>query len=115
MVGNRVPAAALSAAALGSRNGRRQLRAVLAAAAEVGAYSVGFRATRGGLTGFTIYLLGDFAGASQGIKGRGCSNVRRAADVVHGSDGGRCAAYSARARRCGCAGFAGGRPRVRGA
>ena len=60
------PAAARSAAVLGSRNARRQLKSVLAAAAEVGAYSVGFSVARGGLTGFSIYFAGDFAGACKG-------------------------------------------------
>ena len=61
------PAAAPSAAVLGSRNARRQLRSVLTAAAEVGAYSVGFSAVRGGLTGFTVYFAGDFAGAGRSL------------------------------------------------
>ena len=61
----RSPAAAQSAAVLGSRNSRRQLRAVLAAAAEAGAYSVGFCVARGGLTGFSVYFAGDFAGAGK--------------------------------------------------
>ena len=60
-----MPAAASSAAVLGSRNARRQLRSVLAVAAETGAYSVGFCSARGELTGFTVYFAGDFAGASK--------------------------------------------------
>ena len=52
---------------LGSRNARRQLRSILAAASEAGAYSVGFNVARGGLTGFSIYFAGDFAGACKGI------------------------------------------------
>ena len=46
MVGFGVPAAAPSAAVLGSRNARRQLKAVLADAAAAGAYSVGFGVVR---------------------------------------------------------------------
>ena len=61
-----VPAAAQSAAVLGSRSARRQLRAVLADAAAIGAYSVGFATARGVLTGFTVYFSGDFAGAGGG-------------------------------------------------
>ena len=56
------PQAAGSAAVLGSRNARRQVQAVLAHAAEFGAYSVGFQLGRGRLDGFTIYLAGNFAG-----------------------------------------------------
>ena len=55
---------------LGSRNARRQLRSVLTAAAEAGAYSVGFCTVRGGLTGFTVYFAGDFAGAVAGVQAR---------------------------------------------
>ena len=55
-----------SAAALGSRSSRRQVKFVLAAAAEAGAYSVSFSA---GQVSFTVYLAGDFAGAGTGIKG----------------------------------------------
>ena len=62
-------AAAQSAAVLGSRNARRQMKSVLTAATQAGAYSVGFSVARGGLTGFSVYLAGDFAGAGQGIKG----------------------------------------------
>ena len=65
MDASRVPAAARSAAVLGSRNARRQLRSVLTAAAEAGAYSVGFCVARGGLTGFSVYFAGDFAGAGK--------------------------------------------------
>ena len=68
-----MPAAAQSAAVLGSRNARRQLRSVLAAAAEAGAYSVGFTVVRGGLTGFSVYLAGDFAGAHKGSTGTAAS------------------------------------------
>ena len=52
----------MSAAVLGSRNARRQVQAVLAHAAEFGAYSVGFQLGRGCLNGFTIYLAGNYAG-----------------------------------------------------
>ena len=65
MESRRSPAAAQSAAVLGSRNARRQLRSVLTAAAEAGAYSVGFCVARGGLTGFSVYFAGDFAGAGK--------------------------------------------------
>ena len=65
----RVHAAARSAAVLGSRNARRQLKSVLTAASEAGAYSVGFSVARGGLTGFSVYFAGDFAGASRDIMG----------------------------------------------
>ena len=54
---------------LGSRNSRRQLQAVLAAAAEAGAYSVGFCVARGGLSGFSVYFAGDYAGACRGTNG----------------------------------------------
>ena len=67
MVGNRLPAAAPSAAVLGGRNSRRQVRAMLTLAAEAGAYSVGVSIARGGLSGFTVYYLGDLAGAG-GVK-----------------------------------------------
>ena len=82
------PAAAQSAAVLGSRNARRQLKFVLAAAAEAGAYSVGFSVARGGLTGFSIYLAGDFAGACRGSASAAaftCAAPRRsgAQETVH--------------------------------
>ena len=69
MESRRSPAAAQSAAVLGSRNARRQLRSVLTAAAEAGAYSVGFCVARGGLTGFSVYFTGDFAGAGKHTAG----------------------------------------------
>ena len=56
------PQAAWGAAVLGSRNARRQVRAALAHAHEMGAYSVGFTLGRGGLAGFTIYLSGNCTG-----------------------------------------------------
>ena len=56
------PQAAGSAAVLGSRNARRQVRAALEHAREAGAYSVGFSLGRGSLTGFTIYLEGNCTG-----------------------------------------------------
>ena len=60
------PAAAPSGAAvLGSRSARRQVGCVLAAAAEAGAYSVGFTLARGSLTGFTIYYSGDSSGGAE--------------------------------------------------
>ena len=62
MEGGGARTAAVSAAVLGSRNARRQVQAVLAHAAEFGAYSVGFQLGRGRLDGFTIYLAGNFAG-----------------------------------------------------
>ena len=65
MESRRAPAAAPSAAVLGSRNARRQLRFVLSAASEAGAYSVGFNTARGALTGFSVYFAGDFAGAGK--------------------------------------------------
>ena len=65
MESRRAPAAARSAAVLGSRNARRQLRFVLSAASEAGAYSVGFNTARGALTGFSVYFAGDFAGAGK--------------------------------------------------
>ena len=54
------------AAVLGSRSFRRQVNAVVAAATSAHAYSVGFGVARGTLTGFTVYLHGDFAGARAG-------------------------------------------------
>ena len=69
-----MPAAATSAAVLGSRSARRQMKSVLAIASEAGAYSVGFSVVRGGLTGFSVYLAGDFAGACKGIKGAAAFN-----------------------------------------
>ena len=69
------PTAARSAAVLGSRNSRRQLKSVLTVASEAGAYSVGFHVVRGGLTGFSVYFAGDFAGAGKGIQGRGCIHI----------------------------------------
>ena len=84
MDASRVPAAARSAAVLGSRNARRQLKFVLAAALEAGAYSVGVNVARGGLAGFTVYLAGDFAGAGKGISGRAaftCAVPRASATV----------------------------------
>ena len=74
-----MPAAAPSAAALGSRNSRRQVKAVLALAADAGAYSVGFGVVRGGLSGFTVYFSGDFAGARGAEAARSsmlCASVR---------------------------------------
>ena len=56
--------AAVGAAVLGSRNGRRQVRAALGYASEYGAYSVGFALVRGTLAGFTIYLEGRHAGSA---------------------------------------------------
>ena len=55
--------AAVGAAVLGSRNGRRQVRAALGYASEYGAYSVGFALVRGTLAqaSFTIYLEGRHA------------------------------------------------------
>ena len=55
--------AAVGAAMLGSRNGRRQARAALGYAAEFGAYSVGFALVRGALAGFTVYFDGRHAGS----------------------------------------------------
>ena len=66
MEGGGARPAALSAAVLGSRNARRQVQAAMAHAAEYGAYSVGFSLGRGCLTGFTIYLAGNFAGCGAG-------------------------------------------------
>ena len=70
---------------LGSRNARRQLKFVLAAASEAGAYSVGFNVARGGLAGFSVYLAGDFAGAGKGISGRAAFTcaVPRASTTVN--------------------------------
>ena len=62
MEGGGARTAAVSAAVLGSRSARRQVQAVLAHAAEFGAYSVGFQLGRGCLNGFTIYLAGNYAG-----------------------------------------------------
>ena len=64
MDGGGAPQAAVSGAVLGSRNGRRQVRAALAYASEYGAYSVGFALVRGGLAGFTVYLEGRHAGSA---------------------------------------------------
>ena len=66
MEGGGARPAAGSAAVLGSRNARRQVQAAMAHAAEYGAYSVGFSLGRGCLTGFTIYLAGNFAGCGTG-------------------------------------------------
>ena len=79
-MGDRTPAAASGAARLGSRGARRQIRSVLADAAGAGAYSVGFNVTCGAVTGFTVYLSGDFAGAGERVYARAAaSSAARAA------------------------------------
>ena len=75
MEGGGARVAAASAAVLGSRNARRQMQAALAHAAEFGAYSVGFQLGRGCLTGFTIYLAGNFAGCGAGRASSGTAAV----------------------------------------
>ena len=99
---------------LGSRKVRRQMKAVLAVAAEAGAYSVGFGMTRGGLTGFSVYFSDDFSGAQRSFTGAAaftCAvphSSQVAASNVHALPTGRAPAAAAApatpaaARKRGC-------------
>ena len=77
-----LPAAASGAAVLGSRSARRQMAAVLAVAADAGAYSVGFTLARGSLNGFTIYYSGDSSGGAN-RRQHGITRATWAAQPLH--------------------------------
>ena len=79
---NDSPRPAPSAAVLGGRGARRQVAAALSHARAADAYSVGFSLQQGRLTGFTIYLTGNFAGGNgprmnfhPAAQGAGCDSA----------------------------------------
>ena len=82
MDASRVPAVARSAVVLGSRNARRQLKFVLAAASEAGAYKRRLQCNGSAwcVGGLLSLLRGRLCRRSQGIR-RGCIYLRRAARV----------------------------------